>query len=279
MDHHSCSGCGLCLLVCPVWRQTGDQRLTPKGRAKAIQHGATRAELATSAASCLLCSACEPACPEVLPLVDMVMELRGNALPEVRISGENTTKSVFLAGALDEERKRRVLAILGEEFSLAQDGGSDIALALESGAAIPAQRLEGFLAPLRAAKRLVVAEGLLARALRRWLPGAAVAGLGEALLPHAQTRLRAGDLYVIESRAYNGEQERLVGRYDALRRATGCETNLDLMRIAVPAMAAEAQARWILEGREIDRIVVEDLADRAAFAFAGKPVLHLADLA
>ena len=84
---------------------------------------------------------------------------------------------------------------------------------------------------------------------------------------------------MIESRSYNLDQERLVGRYDALRRVTGCHTNLDLQRIAVPALGAEAQARWILEGRAIERIVVEDLADRAAFAFAGKPVLHVADLA
>ena len=84
MSHHDCSGCGLCLLVCPVWRESRDVRLTPKGRARAIQHGATRDDLAASVAGCTLCGACEPACPEELPLVDMLLELRsGGAFPQV----------------------------------------------------------------------------------------------------------------------------------------------------------------------------------------------------
>jgi hypothetical protein len=42
---------------------------------------------------------------------------------------------------------------------------------------------------------------------------------------------------------------------------------------------AEAQARWILDGREFDRVVVEDAADCAVFAsVTDRPVLHLADL-
>ena len=71
-------------------------------------------------------------------------------------------------------------------------------------------------------------------------------------------------------------QSRLIGRYDRLRASSGCQMNLDLQRIAMPAAG---QARWILEGRRVERIVVEDLAERAAFGFAGKPVLHLAELA
>jgi len=274
--HHSCSGCGLCLLVCPVWRETRDQRLTPKGRAKAIQHGAARAEVATSAASCLLCGACEPACPEALPLVDMVMALRGSPLPAVSASRTERTQCMLIAGALDAERRTKVLALLGEGFALAQDDGGDIAQELESGAAISAERLERFLEPLRSAKRVVVAEGLLIRFLRRWLPGVSVCGTGEALLSAVRGKLRTDDLYVIESRSYNLDQQRLVGRYDALRAASGCHMNLDLQRIALPAAR---QGEWILEGRAVERIVVEDLADRAAFAFSGKPVLHVADLA
>ena len=98
----------------------------------------------------------------------------------------------------------------------------------------------------------------------------------EALLPAIADKLRAGDLYVIASQAFNFEQARLIGSYDALRERSGCEMNLDLQRIAMPAAG---QAHWILEGRRVERIVVEDLAERAAFGFAGKPVLHLAELA
>jgi ferredoxin len=280
MDHHDCSGCSLCLLVCPVWRETRDVRLTPRGRAKAIQHGATRQQISASVAGCTLCGACEPACPEDLPLVDMVMELRREApLPEVSKESFPGKADVLLAGralGADRNRLERTLALLGGAFGFAGDDGSAIADALEAGAAVTAERLEAFLAPLREARRLVVAEGILVRALRRWLPQIEVIGLGEALMRAVGEKLQAGDLYIIESRAFNGDHARLVGRYDALRAASGCEMNLDLQRIAIPATG---QGRWILEGRKVERIVVEDLGDRAAFSFADRPVLHLADLA
>jgi len=174
----------------------------------------------------------------------------------------------------DPERCARTLALL-DGYELIDDDGADIVAALETGSRISGERIESFLAPLCGARRLVVGDGLLLRALRRWLPDAAISGIGEALLPLIGAKLRAGDLYVIASRAFNQEQSRLVGRYDALRASSGCEMNLDLQRIAMPAAG---QARWILEGRQVKRIVVEDLAERTAFDFAGKPVLHLAEL-
>ena len=278
MSHHDCSGCGLCLLVCPVWRGARDVRLTPKGRARAIQHGATRDDLARSTAGCSLCGACEPACPEELPLVDMVMELRrGTAFPAMHARAQGRKRFLLAGRALraDRDRLARTLALL-DGFELVEDDGADIVVALETGASISDERMAAFLAPLAAAQRLVVAEGLLLRALRRWLPDASLSGIGEALLPAIADKLRAGDLYVIASQAFNFEQARLIGSYDALRERSGCEMNLDLQRIAMPAAG---QAHWILEGRRVERIVVEDLAERAAFGFAGKPVLHLAELA
>ena len=278
VNHHDCSGCSLCLLVCPVWHETRDVRLTPRGRAKAIQHGATRQQLSASVAGCTLCGACEPACPEHLPLVDMLMELRrGNVFPPSKGSSVSRSGALLLAGRAlhaDPERRARTLALL-EGYQLAQDDGADVVAALETGTELATERLEAFLAPLRGARQLVVAEGLLLRALRRWLPGVTSTGLGEALLPAVGERLKTGDLYVIETKAFNADQARLVGRYDALRAASGCEMNLDLQRIAIPA---SGQGRWILEGRKVERIVVEDLGDRAAFSFAARPVLHLADL-
>jgi NAD-dependent dihydropyrimidine dehydrogenase PreA subunit len=273
MSHHDCSGCGLCLLVCPVWRESRDVRLTPKGRARAIKHGATREQLAASVAGCTLCGACEPACPEELLLVDMVMELRrGAAFPgHAPTRGPAGKNKLLLAGPAlraDAERLSRTLALL--------DGYQLAHVALETGTAMAEERMQAFVAPLRAARQLVVAHGLLLRALRRWLPGAGVCGIGEALLPSIAGKLRGGDLYVIAAQAFNFDQARLIGSYDRLRAASGCEMNLDLQRIATPAAG---QARWLLEGRRVERIVVEDLAERAAFDFAGKPVLHLAELA
>src|SRR3954466_7481040 len=75
-DHAECSGCSLCLLVCPAWRSTHDPRMTPEGRAKALQHGATADHLAGALHSWVLCGACEPVCPENIDLVGMTLDLR-----------------------------------------------------------------------------------------------------------------------------------------------------------------------------------------------------------
>jgi ferredoxin len=312
-DYAPCSGCGLCLLVCPVWRRSRDFSLTPLGRAKALQHGAVAADIAESIQSCTLCAACEPACPEEIGLVVMTLDLRRQLVQSAtaqsllarmeqqaaqapRLSGT----AALLAGQALRERPAtlaRAAALLGGggDITIADDDGSDIALALEAGATVPAQRLERFLKPLRGLKKIVVADGLLLRHLQQWLPGSKTVSLGVALsgLPAVRRALGAGDLYVIEPRAYHADYQRLVKYYDALRSDAGCALNLDLQRIAVPATARnlaqrlglaqiddQVQTRWILQGRNVTRIVVESMEDAAAFAqVSALPVVHLADLA
>ncbi len=299
-NHSSCSGCDLCLLACPVWRQTRDIRLTPHGRAKALQHGATAAELGASVSSCTLCGSCEPACPEEIPLVDLILGLRRQsplaALPAGPAAAQATPGATLLlpdpALRGDAGRLQRIAALLGA--AIAADDGADIGLALEAGAVIPSARLSEFLASLASATRLVAADGLLLRRLREWLPGKRTEGLGVALsaLPAVRGKLRARDLYVIEPRAFHADHAGLVGHYDALRAALGLEMNLDLQRLAIattassaqrrlglPALDAEDQARWILEGRDFGRVVVEDAHDCAVFAaVTDRPVLHVGDL-
>ncbi len=310
-DHAACSGCSLCLLVCPVWRETRDLRLTPQGRAKALQHGAGITDLAPSVESCTLCAACEPVCPEHIDLVGMIINLRRQlprtaALQDVQdrmneetaraLAQKSAPRSVLLPGPALRARPAtlaRVAALLGNAACV--EDGADIALGLETGVAVSAQRRERFLTPLRGLKKIVAAEGLLLRHLRNWLPKSKIVSLGEALSSLAAVRhnLRATDLYVIEPRAYHTDYQRLVKYYDSLRAATGCATNLDLQRIAVPATARSlpqrlglakaddtAHARWILRGRKITRIVVESIEDLAAFeSVTDCPVVHLAEVA
>src|SRR3954470_4348611 len=165
MGFASCHGCSLCLLACPVWRQTRDVRLTPHGRAKALQHGATPAQLAASIRSCTLCGACEPACPERIPLVDMMLELRrqqplAESVPACEPSASfATAERLLLPGTVlraDASRLQRICALL--DVSSAADDGADIALSLELGTPIAAARLARFLRGLEGARRLIVAE-------------------------------------------------------------------------------------------------------------------------
>lgn len=292
-----------------MWHQTRDIRLTPHGRAKALQHGATVDEIAASIASCTLCGACVPACPEEIDLLGLMLDLRRQQplAPErvaAKMNGSakavmhaGTTSTLLLLGERlrgDTARLARILALLGERVAVAEDDGYDIGLAFEAGVAVSNERVANFLAGLHGAPRLIVADGIMHYALRRLSPGLRVQGLGEALstLAPVRSRLRASDLYVIEPRAFHGDYARLIGHYDALRANSGCAMNLDLQRFAVPTTAssaqnalglpgidAAAQARWILQGRTIARIVVEDMADAAVFASVSRqPVVHLGDV-
>ncbi|MBE0624801.1 MAG: (Fe-S)-binding protein [Burkholderiales bacterium] len=313
-DYSACSGCNLCLLVCPVWRRTHDFSLTPHGRAKALQFGAAAGDIAASVQSCTLCAACEPVCPEEIRLVAMTLDLR-RQLPQPAamadlLAGMQTRASPSAAPALSSAtvllpgpalRDRpstlaRVRALLQRSgaTALGADDGADIALALEAGGEIAQRRLDRFLRPLHGVKKIIVADGLLLRHLQPLLPGSKIIGVGEALsgLAAVRSALRAKDLYVIEARAYHADYQRLVRYYDSLRAAAGCSFNLDLQRIAIPAAARSlpqrlgleavddgVQLRWILQGRKVTRIVVESMEDRAAFEQYGEcPVVHLADL-
>jgi ferredoxin len=314
-DYAACSGCGLCLLVCPAWLRSRDIGLTPLARAKALQHGAVAADLADSIQSCTLCAACEPVCPEDISLIAMTLGLRRQLPPPAAVPGLRARMEEQLARPIAPQALENIMllpdaalraraatlaraaALLGGAgtAAIAEDDGADIALALEAGMAIPAPRLERFLAPLRAAKHIVVADGLLLRQLRQWLPQSKCTSLGVALSSLAAVRgaLRASDLYVIEPRAYHADYQRLVKYYDVLRAATACTLNLDLQRIAIPAAARSLPQRlgleasddrvqidWILLGRNIERIVVESMGDAAAFEqHCAHPVVHTADLA
>ena len=321
-DHSACSGCRLCVLVCPVWRETYDLRMTPKGRAKALQHGAGIDDIAESVEACTLCGACEPACPEHIALVPMVESLR-RQLPrtpplleiQARINAWSAqpppqshphpdppprTGPASSAGLVPCRALRAdpsLLARVAElvRASVCEDAGEDLAMAIESGAVVPPARLERFLAPLRGLKQVIIADGLLFRHLRAWLPKTKIESLGEAFsrLPSVRMNLLASDLYVIEPRAFHADYDRLVKHYDRLRVERGCAMNLDLQRIAIPATARNlrqrlgveaaddaAQTRWLLQGRKIARIVVESADDAAAFRQVGNvPVVHLAELA
>lgn len=190
----------------------------------------------------------------------------------------------------------RTIRLLGGEAEIAVScDGTDITLALEAGVHIREPYLEQVLAPLRKVKKVIVADGLLLRYLKQWLPEANIVSLGKALSAHAIVRrnLRATDLYMIEPRAYHSDYQRLVKHYDRLRVAHGCAFNLDLQRIAIPATARnlpqrlglvpandDGQTRWVLHGRSVSRIVVENLEERAVLEQASSlPVVHVAELA
>jgi glycolate oxidase iron-sulfur subunit len=77
----SCVQCGLCLPACPTWRVTGDESASPRGRIAAMRNvqweGAPADEdFVDFMDRCVLCRACEPACPAGVPFGDLMEETR-----------------------------------------------------------------------------------------------------------------------------------------------------------------------------------------------------------
>jgi glycolate oxidase iron-sulfur subunit len=66
-----CVSCGLCLAYCPTYRVTGEESASPRGRIAAmreVQAGAPMDEAFTRFMDlCILCRACEVACPSAVP--------------------------------------------------------------------------------------------------------------------------------------------------------------------------------------------------------------------
>ena len=184
----------------------------------------------------------------------------------------------------------------------AEDNGNDITRALQSGLEIPDTRLDEFLTSVKAASKVIISDCLLKKALQHWLPTMEIISLGFELssLPALKHKLGKKDLYIIECRAYNADFERMVAHYNQLKQTSDCQLNLDLQRLAVPtggvgieprpetesnsmpgmpAFDAHKQGQWILQGLNIDRIIVECVEDGIMMSqLTDKPVIHLAEL-
>jgi hypothetical protein len=208
------------------------------------------------------------------------------------------TGRLLLAGPRLAEKPAllaRVIDSLGgpDRIRVVEDDGWDLAWAIEAGATVGPERRERFLAGFVGARELVVVEGLLHTLLREHLPKIRVRGLAEALLETGALTSTIGprDLLVIDARGYHADHARLVRLFGDLRARTRCHLNLDLQRMAIPTCADSLQARadghescatavrWMLEGRDVDRIVVESPADLDLLAASTDlPVVHLSTL-
>ena len=319
--YESCTGCHVCALPCPVFRQSRDLTLTLHGRARALLAGATPSEVAPSTLACVLCGACEPVCPEEIDTVGLTLDLRRALAAQDENPLARTVQAQFpewieappaastrpvpskpmtlLASSrlqTEPNLTTRVVEALGgtDRVSMSADAGDDLATRIEAGLDIPEERRLDFLAGLPTRGTVVTLEGLLLRQLTGWRPDLKAMTLGEALLrqPSVAQRLTPDDLLVIDSRGFHTAHARLVRFYDTLRAQTGCDTNLDLQRVAIPTGAVSLQARmgvgdhsiseqirWIMEGRRARRVVVEAVEDLTAFRqHSPVPVYHLADL-
>ncbi|MBI2866955.1 MAG: (Fe-S)-binding protein [Chloroflexi bacterium] len=76
-----CNQCGMCLPVCPTYRDTGVETQSPRGRIALIRAAATGSlawgeGLAEHMRHCLYCMACESACPSGVQIAHRIAEAR-----------------------------------------------------------------------------------------------------------------------------------------------------------------------------------------------------------
>ena len=312
--YNKCTGCHVCTLCCPVFQQTHDNELTVFGRALASQRGAAVKDLKESIMACILCGACEPACPFELDTVNFTISIRAklasnkdSSLVEQMYKGEtvedskaseNRSNNYFLAGNIlkeDEVLLAKTIELLNQDFEVLtlENDGSELIKMLEAGLQPEDEQKKQFLKQLKGAKRLIVSDGLLQRFLRNWLPETMICSLGESLINNRSIRsaIKPSDMYIIETRGFNSDFKRQVKLYDELRKETGCLLNLDLQRIAIPTGAAcvqelsdtnilepQKQIQWILEGHKPERIICESIEDMKPFQQTPLKVIHISEL-
>jgi glycolate oxidase iron-sulfur subunit len=106
--------CGLCLNDCPTYRILGDEADSPRGRIQLIRDlvsspAAPSAALGGHLDACLVCRACETACPSGVPF-GRIMEGAREVLAERR-SENRITRAIRRVGLDTIARRRRLAAV------------------------------------------------------------------------------------------------------------------------------------------------------------------------
>lgn len=242
-------------------------------------------EASESIESCTLCAACEVVCPKDNEITTVTLEERR------RLSNPSEAASEVFDASVVADKEVAIVAAKGVCIDALKDEASLIEADMVSFEAGRATIDEGVVKALfNAAREVVVLEGLLLKPLREILGGKSVISIGEYLLkkPAVKALLRPTDLYIIDARLYNLDYERVLHIYDDLKKNIGLAINLDLHRSAISTgrgslsedgINIEAQARWILEGRSFERIVVENPLDADVFRkLTDAPVVSLMEL-
>ncbi len=247
LNFADCIGCGLCILGCPAYEETGFDVLTARGRNKGLQAGLAAPEMVESIWACTLCGYCDAICPNDVHNVEIVLSLRRElVLSEAsgRVEGLASVASGFsrtvavlepplVLGCTIRERAPHLIPSIREFLgriglpSDAEDTASSAccgSLEVEAGRAFPSKVAAG-----------VVADPIC-------LEQYDAEFLGALAMQHLELfDLEPPFYYYAPHRLVNRDHARMYPLYDALRSRFDCDMNFDLNRLARSTSAGSVQ--------------------------------------
>ena len=283
LNFADCMGCGLCILGCPAYEETGFDVLTARGRNKGLQAGLTASEMAASIWACTLCGYCDAICPSEVRNVDIVLHLRREQalrLGEAQAGAAPVAGAALVLGCTIRERAphlipsiREFLSLIGRSSEMSGDAccGS---LDVEAGRAL----------------RVKVKAGVVADPV--CIEQYDAEFLGALAMQHLELfDLEPPFYYYAPHRLVNRDHARMYPLYERLRRRFDCDMNFDLNRLARSTSAGSLQglsgqnARDIpaavarlLEHSRAERIVTCSPADYLAFkAYSGRDTFYITE--
>ena len=278
LNYGECIGCGLCVLGCPAYEETGFDMLTARGRNKALQSGLAAADMLEPIWACTMCGYCDAICPTGVDNVKIVLHLRRELAGTTTAGAASTaapiaTPRALVLGCTIRERASHLIPSIQEFLrrigrrSSAPDEGCCGSLAVEAGRELPSRATAG-----------VVADPICLEQFD-----------GEFLGVLAMRHLDLFELtppfyYFAPHRIVNRDHRRTFPLYDALRRRFDCDMNLDLNRLARSTSAGSVQGlsgrdardvraavERLLTGSRAERIITCSPADYLAFkAYSGR---------
>lgn len=296
LNFGDCIGCGLCVLGCPAYEETGFDLLTARGRNKALQAGLAAGEMVEPIWACTLCGYCDAICPTHVNNVAIVLHLRrelakvrrkpdtteasattgapahGDATTEDLISVAPASRALVLGCTIRERAPHLIPSIVAFLSRIGRPSGplDDSccgSLDVEAGRALPSRVKAG-----------VVADPIC-------LEQYDAEFLGLLAMQHLDLfELTPPFYYFAPHRIVNRDHARAYPLYDALRRRFDCDMNLDLNRLARSTSAGSVQGLSGRDARDIpeavarllahsraDRIITCSPADYLAFnAYSGR---------
>ena len=273
LNFGDCIGCGLCVLGCPAYEETGCDVLTARGRNKALQAGLAAADMVEPIWACTLCGYCDAICPSHVHNVKIVLHLRRElagleadvARAGVTSRSAPASRPLVLGCTIRDHAAHLIPSI--KEFlrrigrpSDRVDEGCCGSLEVEAGHAMPGRAAAG-----------IVADPIC-------LEQYDAEFLGVLAMQHLDLfELTPPFYYYAPHRIVNRDHARAYPLYGALRGRFDCDMNIDLNRLARSTSAGSVQGLSGHGARDIPAAVARLLAhSRAARIITCSPADYLA---